>query len=560
MANLRANKIVSTTGSNAITGSVEFDGTDDRLTFSSSSDFAFGTGDFTVGLWFNSGDVSSTSQRGFIQTSDTSGGLKTTYTSGFAITNGMNKSGTGLTGGLAANIIGTWIGSAAGSLPIVSVNSWNHCALTRSSGVVRLFLNGVLIDSATISGSIDGTNLVIGGHYSTSYLHKGFISNLRIIKGTALYTQNFIPPTAELKNVPGTVLLCCQNPSSAAQEATGKTITVNGNATARNFAPAVGSDGSITFDGVTKISTENYFYLPTGNTEDRGRGRGLFGGGEVGPSVMNNIEYITISSTGRSTDFGDLTLARNKLTSFASTVRGFWAGGSAPSTNVIDFVTISSTSNATDFGDLLSATDRHASLSNSTRGLIAKSDATSEIQYVTMASKGDSIDFGDMFTARNNAAGCSSPTRGLFAGGFVTTPTTVFYNVIDYVTIASTGNAQDFGDLTVSRMLPQGASSPTRGVFIGGANAPAYASDNTIDYVTIATLGDAKDFGDLVTAGSSGGSGAASNSIYAVADPSGNSLEYITIASTGNAKDFGDLSSISANYTPGCSDSHGGLG
>ena len=54
--------------------------------------------------------------------------------------------------------------------------------------------------------------------------HNGFISNLRIVKGTALYTDNFIPPTRELKKVPGTVLLCCQDPDSPFTEATGKTI------------------------------------------------------------------------------------------------------------------------------------------------------------------------------------------------------------------------------------------------------------------------------------------------------------------------------------------------
>ena len=51
-----------------------------------------------------------------------------------------------------------------------------------------------------------------------------FISNLRVIKGTALYTHDFIPPTRELKKVPGTVLLCCQDPDDPLTEATGKTI------------------------------------------------------------------------------------------------------------------------------------------------------------------------------------------------------------------------------------------------------------------------------------------------------------------------------------------------
>jgi hypothetical protein len=71
-------------------------------------------------------------------------------------------------------------------------------------------------------------------------------------------------------------------------------------------------------------------------------------------------------------------------------------------------------------------------------------------------------------------------------------------NVIDYVTIATTGNATDFGDLTVARYSPAGCSSSTRGLFGGGDSSGAYS--NVIDYVTIATTGNATDFGDLTVA------------------------------------------------------------
>jgi len=117
-------------------------------------------------------------------------------------------------------------------------------------------------------------------------------------------------------------------------------------------------------------------------------------------------------------------------------------------------------------------------------------------------------------------------------------------NIIDYVTIASTGNATDFGNLTVARdSAPTGATNGTRGCFAGGA-APGVSWMNVIDYITIATTGDASDFGDLTAAvayaraNSDGTKG-----VWAGGDIASysNVIEYINIASTGNASDFGDL-------------------
>ena len=70
-------------------------------------------------------------------------------------------------------------------------------------------------------------------------------------------------------------------------------------------------------------------------------------------------------------------------------------------------------------------------------------------------------------------------------------------NVIDYITIATEGNAQDFGDTTSVRHSGGGTSNTIRGIFSGGYNPSLLA---TIDYVTISTLGNANDFGDLTAA------------------------------------------------------------
>ena len=71
------------------------------------------------------------------------------------------------------------------------------------------------------------------------------------------------------------------------------------------------------------------------------------------------------------------------------------------------------------------------------------------------------------------------------------------YNVIDFVTIASTGNATDFGDLTDQKRGANGLSSPTRGVFCGAITPVSPGFSNSIDFVTIASTGNGTDFGDL---------------------------------------------------------------
>ena len=89
--------------------------------------------------------------------------------------------------------------------------------------------------------------------------------------------------------------------------------------------------------------------------------------------------------------------------------------------------------------------------SNSTRGIVFGGRNPSKvniIEFVTIASTGDAQDFGDANTARTNHNGTSSSTRAIFGGGDDPSPDS---DVIEFVTISSTGNAIDFGDLTAAR-------------------------------------------------------------------------------------------------------------
>ena len=118
------------------------------------------------------------------------------------------------------------------------------------------------------------------------------------------------------------------------------------------------------------------------------------------------------------------------------------------------------------------------------------------MEYITISTTGDSIDFGDLTEQRSgNPGSCSSSTRGIFAGGFFSPPST-FYTTIDFTTIATLGNAQEFGDLTNQRYNVASCSSSTRGAFAGG-DFPGSSVISSIEYVTIASTGNALDFGDL---------------------------------------------------------------
>ena len=116
------------------------------------------------------------------------------------------------------------------------------------------------------------------------------------------------------------------------------------------------------------------------------------------------------------------------------------------------------------------------------------------IQFVEIMTKGNALDFGTNETG-TLCAGTSNGIRGVYSGG----APAPYKDKMEYITIASQGDAIDFGDLTQNRGYAGGASSSTRGLVIGGYYNPAYI--NIIDYHQISTLGDAIDFGDVSATG-----------------------------------------------------------
>ena len=295
-------------------------------------------------------------------------------------------------------------------------------------------------------------------------------------------------------------------------------------------------------------------------------GRGVFGGGRV-PGNSAIIDYIQIMSTGNAINFGDLLVARTDAASFSNEIRGIWAGGKDPTVSThIDYVTLASRGNGVDFGDVTPAAmgGSGAGASSSTRGVFALGQApaaSDALHYVQIMTTGDSLDFGDLTGNLSEGAACGSPTRGLFNKGSGSTG-------IDVVLIASKGNAIEFGEDSMGRTDQQrgcgSCSNSIRGFFASGGADSVQTDSNVIRYVTIATNGNAIDFGDrtittrLVTAAAT-----STRATFAAGIETGgtnfNNIDYVTISTSGNAIDFGDLTDAFHAHG-GCSDSHGGLG
>ena len=293
-----------------------------------------------------------------------------------------------------------------------------------------------------------------------------------------------------------------------------------------NKLVGIGStDAGVVFHGDTKINSQGYMYFPTGDTSQRGRGRIVWGGGTTGTN-QKYIQYVQAQSQGNAVDFGSLSSINSGPAATASSTRAVFAGGSnhpSYNWNTIEYVTIATTSNTTDFGDLSQGRSDMQGCGNETRGIFGPGYNTSPtpspynsnvIDYITIASLGNATDFGDSTVPGRSIAALASPTRAVFAGGY--TPSSPnMTNVIAYVEIATTGNTTDFGDLTESRKVGAGTNDKTpgvdRGCFGGGFDDTSWI--NTIDYITISNTGNASDFGDLTlgranVAGVSGGDAA----------------------------------------------------
>ena len=230
----------------------------------------------------------------------------------------------------------------------------------------------------------------------------------------------------------------------------------------------------------------------------------IIGGYDPSPADhQTEMQYIVFASQGGANIFGDLRSKNTAIGQASNNVRGILYGGNDPSyiADIFQF-NLQSLGSETDFGKVFEDVPIRnvVAAASPTRIVFAggqNDDGNSKIiAFREIASGGIVSKFGELTYAANGHGGTSSSTRAIFVGGAVSPTTT---NNINFITIASEGDAQDFGDLTQKRRNITCNSNNIRTTFAGGTTASSGTGSNVniIDFVTISTTGNAVDFGDL---------------------------------------------------------------
>ena len=318
-------------------------------------------------------------------------------------------------------------------------------------------------------------------------------------------------------------------------------------------AVAAESDGSFFRSAATQliatVNTGKLYTGPNGNVFYLAINEGYIDSGVTDSSMLTNSSFtVTLDSgQGYGGGYGKVFSVAGSSGSGGSAL--VWYGDRAISThsdNVqMDYWDITNSSvNAADFGDTIGGGHYSSGgISNGSRGIFTGGNSnTNVIQYITTSTLGNAIDFGDMTRNNFGTGNTSDNTRGIIAGG-ANPPSDVGqgWNGIEYITIATTSNGTNFGNLAQSREHSAGASNGTRGAIAGGQSPAAI---NNIDYVTIQTTANAIDFGDLVVARRFlGGTGNATRATFVGGEISGqgNQMDAVDLSTLSNATDWGDL-------------------
>lgn len=256
---------------------------------------------------------------------------------------------------------------------------------------------------------------------------------------------------------------------------------------------AIDTAGNATDFGNMSGNSYNPTACSSGSRAVTSRGFTGFGG-------SNTIEYVTTATTGNVTDFGDLTSTSYGGGACSDASRGlFWAG----ERNIIDYITIDTTGNATDFGDDGSSSggpDSVECASNATYGFrmggSSGGGALNVIKYVTIQTLGNAQDVGDLTIGVTNLGASEDRTRAVVFGGY---SSDTHQNTIQYfATTGTSGNASDFGDLTTASHSGAACSNGTKAIHSLGTTGANNSPTNRIDQVTIQTTANSTDFGDLI--------------------------------------------------------------
>ena len=327
-------------------GSGYFDGSGDYLTAPSSSAFDFGTGSFTVECWVN----------------------LTAYTANGPIIDFGNGNSTTRLALIQANSSGSFMwyqgvtGSIITSSIAVSLNTWNHVAIVRNGTACTMYINGISAGTATNSQSYSDANCFIGKLNDAAFYISGYITDLRVVKGTAVYTTAFTPPSAPLTAIANTSLLTLQNNQSVNNSVfldnstNNFFVTRNGNTTQGTFSP-YGGNWSNYFDGtgdyLTCVGTgavvrasgsftiEGWYYPTSSDVSYRAVYSSGTGYETAGRLYQYGTQVVYYTSGSQSGEYGSVSWTINTWNHFAVTWNGtttkIYINGQLSNTNTLPY-------------------------------------------------------------------------------------------------------------------------------------------------------------------------------------------------------------------------------
>jgi hypothetical protein len=300
--------------------STYFDGTGDYLTVGSNIHNNIGTGDFTVEAW--------------IYLDEAIGSFRGIFGSGPSDADDQFM--------LAVLGSGVFYFDFGGSqdyfqtTAVIDEKVWNHIALTRSGTSFNIWLNGTSILSTSLSTSIGGaSNFTVGAARVGAHVWKGYISDLRVVTGSAVYTSAFTPPTERLTAITNTELLACHLPYIADGSSNNHSITINGDPETKPFSPydynyysATVHGGSVYFDGSGDV-----IYTPQDTAFNIGIGDFTFEAW-VYPTLYTSNNWNTLFAIGNTSNFGGLLVGKTDTGSFV--IRQYGTANVVATTNLPD--------------------------------------------------------------------------------------------------------------------------------------------------------------------------------------------------------------------------------
>ena len=297
-------KLKKTVSTSAVTGnSVQFNGSNQYLSIANNAAFNLSTNNFTAEAWVYL--TNSNAQQTIVgQWSGLTGG--TTLSWIILTSNDANRYARFLISNNGSGVIGDYISTNA-----IPLNTWSHLALVRNGSAFNLYLNGISVVSTSTSLSVYyATNAItIGATSNPGQFLGGYISNLRILNGIALYTSNFTPSTSPLTAIANTSILTCQSPTIIDNSTNNFTITNNNTATVSSAV-------------VPFTTSRSVFKLKKNNANPVAPYSVLFNGSSQYLSVANNAAF----------DFGagDFTIegwVNLNSTSSQNLIGKWWTGG-----------------------------------------------------------------------------------------------------------------------------------------------------------------------------------------------------------------------------------------